>query len=62
MTFLFGVFLFALGIAVTIALHEWGHMQAARMFGMRVRRYFIGFGPTVWSTRRKHAGGGGHVT
>lgn len=62
MTFLFGVFLFALGIAVTIALHEWGHMQAARMFGMRVRRYFIGFGPTVWSTSRKHAGGGGHVT
>ncbi|WP_295624155.1 RIP metalloprotease [uncultured Corynebacterium sp.] len=62
MSFLFGVILFALGIAVTIALHEWGHMQVARACGMRVRRYFIGFGPTVWSGKRRHAGGGGHVT
>ena len=62
MSFLLGVLLFALGIAVTIALHEWGHMQAARMCGMRVRRYFIGFGPTVWSTSRRHAGAGGHET
>ncbi|QGU04890.1 M50 family metallopeptidase [Corynebacterium comes] len=52
--YLFGVALFALGIAVTIALHEAGHMFTARAFGMRVRRYFIGFGPTVWSTRRGH--------
>lgn len=62
MTYLLGVVLFALGIAVTIALHELGHMQVARLCGMRVRRYFIGFGPTVWSTRRRHAGAGGHVT
>ena len=52
--YLLGVALFALGIAVTIALHEAGHMFTARAFGMRVRRYFIGFGPTVWSTRRGH--------
>ena len=52
--YLLGVFLFALGIAVTIALHEAGHMFTARAFGMRVRRYFIGFGPTVWSVRRGH--------
>nr|WP_304503669.1 M50 family metallopeptidase [Corynebacterium lemuris] len=49
-----GVVLFALGIAVTIALHEAGHMLTARAFGMRVRRYFIGFGPTVFSFRRGH--------
>ena len=52
--YLLGVVLFALGIAVTIALHEAGHMFTARAFGMRVRRYFIGFGPTVWSVRRGH--------
>lgn len=52
--YLLGVALFALGIAVTIALHEAGHMFTARAFGMRVRRYFIGFGPTVWSVRRGH--------
>ncbi|AIG63970.1 signaling protein [Corynebacterium atypicum] len=44
-----GVVLFALGIAVTIALHEAGHLVAARTFGMRVRRYMIGFGPEVWA-------------
>lgn len=52
MAFLIGVILFALGIVASIALHEAGHMYSARMFGMRVRRYFIGFGPTVWSTRK----------
>lgn len=46
-----GVALFALGIAVTIALHEAGHLVAARSFGMRVRRYMIGFGPEVFSRK-----------
>ncbi|MGD7001000.1 M50 family metallopeptidase [Corynebacterium halotolerans] len=50
--YLLGVLLFAVGIAVSIALHELGHLLAARAFGMRVRRYFIGFGPKVWSFRR----------
>ncbi|AKK11346.1 M50 family metallopeptidase [Corynebacterium uterequi] len=50
--YLLGVVLFALGIAVTIALHECGHLLAARAFSMPVRRYFIGFGPTLVSTRR----------
>jgi len=35
-----------------VALHECGHMWAARATGMKVRRYFVGFGPTLWSTRR----------
>ncbi|WPF65318.1 MULTISPECIES: site-2 protease family protein [unclassified Corynebacterium] len=50
--YLMGMVLFALGIAVTIALHEWGHLAVARACGMRVRRYFIGFGPKVFSFRR----------
>ena len=50
MAFGLGVLLFAFGILISIALHEAGHMFAARAFGMRVRRYFIGFGPTLWST------------
>ncbi|WIM66867.1 M50 family metallopeptidase [Corynebacterium breve] len=53
-SYFIGVFLFALGIAATIALHELGHLLAARSFGMRVRRYFIGFGPTLWSTKKGH--------
>lgn len=52
--YLLGVFLFALGIAVTIALHEAGHMMTARAFGMRVRRFYIGFGPKIWARRKGH--------
>ncbi|QCB28690.1 M50 family metallopeptidase [Corynebacterium endometrii] len=47
-----GIFLFALGIGLTVALHEAGHMVTARAFGMRVRRFFVGFGPTVASFRK----------
>ncbi|MDK8764323.1 site-2 protease family protein [Corynebacterium sp. MSK218] len=49
-----GIILFALGIGITVALHEAGHMLTARAFGMRVRRFFIGFGPTVASFSRGH--------
>lgn len=52
MAFILGIFLFALGIAVTIALHEAGHMVSARAFGMRVRRFYVGFGPSVFSLLR----------
>ncbi|MGW0174964.1 M50 family metallopeptidase [Rhodococcus sp. NPDC003322] len=47
-----GVVLFALGITVSIALHEAGHMWTARKLGMKVRRYYIGFGPKIFSFRR----------
>src|SRR5271155_2380087 len=37
-----------LGLAVLMVVHETGHYVAARRFGMRVVRFSIGFGPTVW--------------
>ncbi|MPZ86180.1 MAG: zinc metalloprotease [Actinophytocola sp.] len=52
LAWILGIILFALGICISVALHEAGHMGAAKMFGMRVRRYFVGFGPTIWSFRR----------
>lgn len=54
MAFILGIFLFALGIAATIALHEAGHMVLARAFGMRVRRFYVGFGPSVLSFTKGH--------
>jgi membrane-associated protease RseP (regulator of RpoE activity) len=51
-TFVLGVVLFAVGIGISIALHEAGHMYSAKAFGMKVRRYFIGFGPTLFAFRR----------
>jgi len=52
MMFVLGIVLFALAILISVALHECGHMWVARATGMKVRRYFVGFGPTLWSTRR----------
>jgi membrane-associated protease RseP (regulator of RpoE activity) len=49
---IFGVVLFALGILVSVSLHELGHMLTAKAFGMKVRRYFVGFGPTIFSFNR----------
>ncbi len=47
-----GVVLFVVGVAASIGLHELGHMIPAKRFGVKVTQYFIGFGKTVWSTRR----------
>jgi membrane-associated protease RseP (regulator of RpoE activity) len=47
-----GVVVFVVGLAVSIGLHEVGHMVPAKKFGVKVTQYFVGFGRTVWSTRR----------
>ena len=47
-----GVIAFVVGIAASIALHEVGHMWPAKKFGMKVTKFFVGFGKTLWSTRR----------
>jgi membrane-associated protease RseP (regulator of RpoE activity) len=52
MMYVIGLVLLALGILISVALHECGHMWVARATGMKVRRYFVGFGPTLWSTKR----------
>jgi membrane-associated protease RseP (regulator of RpoE activity) len=50
--YLAGVVAFLLGLAISIGLHECGHMIPARRFGVRVPQFFVGFGRTIWSTRR----------
>jgi membrane-associated protease RseP (regulator of RpoE activity) len=52
MAYLLGVVLFALAIFISVCLHEAGHMLTAKAFGMKVTRYFAGFGPTLWSFKR----------
>jgi membrane-associated protease RseP (regulator of RpoE activity) len=52
MMFVLGIIAFAVCILISVALHECGHMWVARATGMKVRRYFVGFGPTLWSTHR----------
>ncbi|UKN42372.1 zinc metalloprotease Rip1 [Mycobacterium lepromatosis] len=50
--FALGIVLFAIAILISAALHECGHLWVASATGMKVRRYFVGFGPTLWSIRR----------
>jgi len=52
MAYIVGIILGALGILISVSLHEAGHMGTAKAFGMRVTRYFVGFGPTLWSFKR----------
>jgi membrane-associated protease RseP (regulator of RpoE activity) len=44
------IFLFAL--LFSVMLHEAGHFATAKKFGMKASRFFVGFGPTLWSTTR----------
>jgi regulator of sigma E protease len=41
-----------LGLSILVGLHEWGHMAAAKMFGMRVEKFFIGFPPKIFGIQR----------
>lgn len=50
--YLAGVLVFAVGLLVAIALHEVGHLVPAKVFGVRVTQYMVGFGPTMWSRQR----------
>ena len=50
--FALGVLVIAAGLALSIALHEIGHLVPAKLFGVRVTQYMIGFGPTLLSRTR----------
>ena len=50
--YILGIVIIAVGILVSIALHEVGHLIPAKRFGVYVGQYMIGFGPTLWSRRR----------
>jgi membrane-associated protease RseP (regulator of RpoE activity) len=49
--FVIGILIMVVGLAVSIALHELGHLYPAKRFGVRVGQYMIGFGPTLWSRK-----------
>lgn len=51
LAFIVGVVIVVLGLGVSIALHEIGHLVPAKKFGVRVGQYMVGMGPTAWSKR-----------
>ncbi|MCL2730567.1 MAG: site-2 protease family protein [Actinomycetia bacterium] len=47
-----GIVVFVVGLMVSIAWHELGHLSTAKMFKIRVPQYMVGFGPTLWSRKK----------
>ncbi|WP_339152053.1 site-2 protease family protein [Streptomyces sp. F41] len=47
-----GIAVFVVGLLFSIAWHELGHLSTAKMFGIRVPQYMVGFGPTLWSRQK----------
>lgn len=42
-----------LALSIIVAIHEFGHLITAKIFGMRVEKYFIGFPPKIFSFKYK---------
>jgi regulator of sigma E protease len=40
-----------LAFGFMIFIHEWGHFIACRLFGVRVERFALGFGPKLWARK-----------
>jgi membrane-associated protease RseP (regulator of RpoE activity) len=47
-----GMVIFFVGLLISIAWHELGHLSTAKLFGIRVPQYMVGFGPTIWSRKK----------
>ncbi|MFD3501769.1 M50 family metallopeptidase [Streptomyces sp. NPDC058676] len=50
--FILGIVIFAFGLLISIAWHELGHLSTAKLFGIRVPQYMVGFGPTIFSRKK----------
>ena len=49
--YVLGILIMLVGLGLSIGLHEIGHLVPAKLFGVRVGQYMIGFGPRLWSRR-----------
>lgn len=47
-----GVLIFIVGILVVVMIHESGHFLMAKLFDFKATKFFVGFGPTLWSTQK----------
>ncbi len=45
-------FVVAVGLLISIFLHELGHFMTSRWTGMKATQFFIGMGPRIWSFKR----------
>jgi membrane-associated protease RseP (regulator of RpoE activity) len=47
-----GVLIFIAAILIVIMIHESGHFFVAKAFDFKATKFFVGFGPTVWSAEK----------
>jgi membrane-associated protease RseP (regulator of RpoE activity) len=47
-----GVLLFIFALLIVIMIHEAGHFTAAKLLGFKATKFFVGFGPTLWSRQK----------
>lgn len=47
-----GIIAAIITIGILVTVHEWGHFMAARITGMRVDEFAIGFGPALWKKQK----------
>lgn len=50
--YLLGILIVVAGLALSIGLHELGHLIPAKLFGVKVSQFMIGFGRTIWSRKK----------
>ena len=43
---------FFVALVLVIVIHEAAHFGVAKLFGIKVTEFFVGFGPKIWSTKR----------
>lgn len=54
MDFLYSLLAFIITLSVLIAVHEYGHFKVARLMGVQVLRFSIGFGSPLFSWKDKN--------
>lgn len=53
LAWILGLLAFIVVLMISVGLHEGGHMGVAKLFKLSVPRFFVGFGPTLWSVKTK---------
>jgi len=43
-----GTVVFIIVLSILIVVHEWGHFITAKKLGVKVERFYLGFGPKLF--------------
>jgi membrane-associated protease RseP (regulator of RpoE activity) len=47
-----GILLFVFAVLIVVMVHESGHFLVAKAFGFKATKFFVGFGPKIWSIKK----------